>query len=90
MSSRHELRHARCVLSINSLTMDVHGITFHLCQGVIGMIKGLYWMDADEQVFDSIYRTLAMSGEYENKEYLIEDQVHEIMDNPQIYPEYFN
>ena len=54
------------------------------------MIKGLYWMDADEQVFDSIYRTLAMSGEYENKEYLIEDQVHEIMDNPQIYPEYFN
>ena len=54
------------------------------------MIKGLYWMDADEQVFDSIYRTLAMSGEYENKEYLIEDQVHEIMDNPDIYPEYFN
>jgi len=47
-------------------------------------------MDADEQVFDSIYRTLAMSGEYENKEYLIEDQVHEIMDNPHIYPEYFN
>ena len=44
----------------------------------------------EEQRFDSIYRTLIMSGEYENKEYLIEDQVHEIMDNPHIYPEYFN
>ena len=43
----------------------------------------------EEQRFDSIYRILVMSGEYENKEYLIEDQVHEIMDNPHIYPEYF-
>jgi len=44
----------------------------------------------EEERFDSIYRTLAMSGEYENKEYLIEEQVHEIMDNPTIYKEYFN
>ena len=44
----------------------------------------------EEELFASIYQTLAMSGEYENKEYLIEDQVHEIMDNPTIYPEYFN
>ena len=44
----------------------------------------------EEERFDSIYRTLIMSGEYAYKEYLIEDQVHEIMDNPHIYPEYFN
>ena len=44
----------------------------------------------EEEHFDSIYRTLLMSGEYEDKEYLIEEQVHEIMDNPTIYPEYFN
>ena len=44
----------------------------------------------EEERFDSIYRTLVMSGEYEYKEYLIEDQVHEIMDNPTIYKEYFN
>ena len=60
--------------------MVVHGITFHLCQGVIGM--------TEEERFDSIYRTLAMSGEYREQD--IEDQVHEIMDNPHIYPEYIN
>jgi len=42
----------------------------------------------EEERFDSIYRTLAMSGEYREQD--IEDQVHEIMDNPHIYPEYFN
>jgi len=45
---------------------------------------------SEEELFDSIYRTLLMSGEYENNEYLIEEQVHEIMDNPTIYKEYFN
>ena len=42
----------------------------------------------EEERFDSIYRTLTMSGKYREQD--IEDQVHEIMDNPHIYPEYFN
>jgi len=68
--------------------MVVHGIMFHLCQGVTGMIKGLYWMDADEQQYQDIFTTLLMSGEYREQD--IDSQVHEIMDNPHIYPEYFN
>ena len=52
------------------------------------MIKGLYWMDADEQQYQDIYTTLLMSGEYREQD--IDAQVHEIMDNPHIYPEYFN
>ena len=45
-------------------------------------------MITEEERFDSIYRTLIMSGEYREQD--IEAQVHEIMDNPHIYPEYFN
>ena len=41
----------------------------------------------EEELFDSIYRTLLMSGEYREQD--IEEQVHEIMDHPQYYPEYF-
>tara|TARA_B100001939_G_scaffold215603_1_gene185402 strand:+ start:782 stop:964 length:183 start_codon:yes stop_codon:yes gene_type:complete len=60
--------------------MDVHGITFHLCQGATGM--------TEEQRYEDIFTTLLMSGEYREQD--IDAQVHEIMDNPHIYPEYFN
>ena len=42
----------------------------------------------EEERYLSIYTMLLMSGEYREKD--IEPQVHKIMDNPQIYPEYFN
>ena len=62
------------------LTMVVHGITFHLCQGVIGM--------TEEERFEAIFTTLLMSGEYREQD--IDAEVHQIMDNPHIYKEYFN
>ena len=42
----------------------------------------------EEELYQSIYTTLLMSGEYREQD--IDAQVHEIMDNPHIYPEYFN
>ena len=41
-----------------------------------------------EQQYLNIFQTLLMSGEYREQD--IDAQVHEIMDNPHIYPEYFN
>ena len=41
----------------------------------------------EEENFDRIFSMLLMSGVYREEE--IEDQVHEILDNPSIYPEYF-
>ena len=50
------------------------------------------WMqslvDHKEQQYQDIFTTLLMSGEYREQD--IDAQVHEIMDNPHIYPEYFN
>lgn len=42
----------------------------------------------EEERYVSIYTTLLLSGEYREQD--IDAQVHEIMDNPNIYPEYFN
>ena len=42
---------------------------------------------SEESKYQEIFTTLLMSGEYQ--EYEIDAQVHEIMDNPQYYPEYF-
>ena len=42
----------------------------------------------EEELYQSIYTTLLMSGEYREQD--IDAQVHEIMDNPTIYKEYFN
>ena len=41
----------------------------------------------EEEKFDELMVMLAMSGEFLESE--LEDHVHEIMDNPHIYPEYF-
>ena len=41
----------------------------------------------EEKLYQSIYTTLLMSGEYREQD--IDAQVHEIMDNPSIYKEYF-
>lgn len=41
----------------------------------------------EEEKYEAIYVTLLMSGEYREQD--IDEQVHEIMDNPSIYPEYF-
>lgn len=38
--------------------------------------------------YEHIYTMLLMSGEYREQD--IDAQVHEIMDNPTIYKEYFN
>ena len=43
---------------------------------------------AEEQRYVDIFTMLLMSGEYGEQD--IDAQVHEIMDNPHIYPEYFN
>ena len=43
--------------------------------------------ETEEQRYLAIYVTLLMSGEYREED--INAQVHEIMDNPTIYPEYF-
>lgn len=42
----------------------------------------------EEERYVSIYTSLLLSGEYRERD--IEPKVHQIMDNPQIYPEYFN
>ncbi len=42
----------------------------------------------EEERYVSIYTALLLSGEYREQD--IDAQVHEIMDNPHIYPEYFN
>ena len=41
----------------------------------------------EEKLYRNIYTTLLMSGEYREQD--IDAQVHEIMDNPSIYKEYF-
>ena len=50
------------------------------------------WMqslvDHKEQQYHDIFSMLLMSGEYREQD--IDAQVHEIMDNPGIYREYFN
>ena len=43
---------------------------------------------SEEQRYEDIFTMLLMSGEYREQD--IDTQVHEIMDNPHIYPEYFN
>jgi len=42
---------------------------------------------SEEQKFEELMTLLAMSGEFRESE--LEYHVHEIMDNPQYYPEYF-
>ena len=42
---------------------------------------------SEEQKFEELMTLLAMSGEFQESE--LECHVHEIMDNPQYYPEYF-
>ena len=42
---------------------------------------------SEESKYQEIFTTLLMSGEYKESE--IDSQVHEILDNPQYYPEYF-
>ena len=42
----------------------------------------------EEERYESIFTTLLMSGEYREQD--IDAEVMEIMDNPSIYPEYFN
>ena len=42
---------------------------------------------SEESAYVAIYNMLLMSGEYQESE--IDAQVHEILDNPQYYPEYF-
>ena len=42
----------------------------------------------EEEKFVDIFNTLLMSGEYRESE--IESRVHEIMDHPDLYPEYFD
>ena len=41
----------------------------------------------EEERFHMIYQLLLLSGKYKGKN--IEEQVHEIMNNPHLYPEYF-
>ena len=41
----------------------------------------------EEEKFEELMSILAMSGEFQESE--LEYHVHEIMDNPHIYPEYF-
>ena len=41
----------------------------------------------EERNYERIFSMLLMSGEYREQD--IDAQVHEIMDNPTIYPEYF-
>jgi len=60
--------------------MVVHGITFHLCLGVTGM--------TEEENFIRLMQYFAQYTEYSADR--IEEVVHEIMDNPTIYKEYFN
>tara|TARA_Y100000768_G_C23543328_1_gene480275 strand:- start:257 stop:421 length:165 start_codon:yes stop_codon:yes gene_type:complete len=43
--------------------------------------------ERDESIYENIASMLLMSGEYREQD--IDAQVHEIMDNPHIYPEYF-
>jgi len=42
----------------------------------------------EEQKYQEIFTILLMSGEYLESD--IDGQVMEIMDNPKLYPEYFN
>jgi len=42
----------------------------------------------EEEQYQDIFTMLLMSGEYREQD--IDAQVHEIMDNPHIYPEYIN
>ena len=42
---------------------------------------------SEESAYVAIFNMLLMSGEYQETE--IDAQVHEILDNPQYYPEYF-
>ena len=42
----------------------------------------------EEERYQDIFTILLMSGEYREQD--IDAQVHEIMDNPTIYKEYFN
>ena len=42
----------------------------------------------EEEQYAAIYWTLVMSGEYECQN--VDARVHVIMDNPELYPEYFN
>ena len=41
----------------------------------------------EEEQYESIFKTLLISGEYREQD--IDAQVHEIMDNPGLYKEYF-
>lgn len=41
----------------------------------------------EDDLYMSVYNTLLLSGECDESE--IEDLVHEILDNPQEYPEFF-
>tara|TARA_B100000073_G_C23303390_1_gene399609 strand:- start:348 stop:479 length:132 start_codon:yes stop_codon:yes gene_type:complete len=41
----------------------------------------------EEQQYERIFTMLLMSGEYREQD--IDAEVHEILDNPHIYPEYF-
>ena len=41
----------------------------------------------DEEKYQEIFMMLLMSGEYREQD--IDAEVHQIMDNPRIYPEYF-
>lgn len=42
---------------------------------------------AEESKYVEIFQMLLMSGEYREQD--IDAQVHEILDHPQYYPEYF-
>jgi len=42
---------------------------------------------SDESKYQEIFSMLLMSGEYREQD--IDAQVHEILDHPQYYPEYF-
>ena len=44
-------------------------------------------LERDESLYENIASMLLMSGEYREQD--IDAQVHEILDNPHIYPEYF-
>ena len=41
----------------------------------------------EEEKYDELFTMLLMSGEF--RECDIDHHVHEIMDNPELYPEYF-
>ena len=44
-------------------------------------------LEKEESHYERLFSMLLMSGEYREQD--IDAQVHEIMDNPHIYPEYF-